>query len=202
MPSHESNSASGSARISYQWRWASTRTVTSPASRRTRNCLETPGWLIRSRSVNSPTSRGRSRSRSSIIRRVGSASASNMVTIALIYHISYITVKLCNHLFWVMCGAESHAISAILSRGFGTVSGHSECDKTTCFGTRIVTKLALVRGRQLAYTETPHCYERRPVCRELHWRCWCWLRWRAMRLRLLEEARPLPVTSRRLTCLP
>src|SRR5438105_9958611 len=43
--SQASISVRGSARTRYQRRWASTRTSTSPASRSTRRCFDTPGWL-------------------------------------------------------------------------------------------------------------------------------------------------------------
>ena len=43
-PASASTSASGRGSSPYQRRCASTRTCTSPASRSTRRCLETPGW--------------------------------------------------------------------------------------------------------------------------------------------------------------
>ena len=50
------------------------RTRTSPASRSTRRCLETPGWLSPRSSTSSFTDRSRSRSRSRIRRRLRVAS--------------------------------------------------------------------------------------------------------------------------------
>jgi hypothetical protein len=47
--------------------------------RRTLRCFETPGWLIFSRATRSFTERSRSRSRSRICRRWGSASAAYAV---------------------------------------------------------------------------------------------------------------------------
>ena len=63
--------------VRYKRRWASARTSTSPASRRTRRCFDTAGWLSRSAATRSPTGRSSSRSRSRIRRRFGSAMTSN-----------------------------------------------------------------------------------------------------------------------------
>ena len=68
----------------YQRRCASTRTRTSPASRSTRRCLETPGWLSPRSSTSSPTRCSRSRSRSRIRRRDGSVRTSKTSTHAAV----------------------------------------------------------------------------------------------------------------------
>src|SRR5215213_9571969 len=67
----------------YSRRWASVRTSTSPASRSTRRCLETAGWLNCRWCTRSPTGRSPCRSTSRMVRRLGSArtaklTASNM----------------------------------------------------------------------------------------------------------------------------
>src|SRR5207344_699150 len=74
--SHSSMARSGSGRSRYRRRWASERAVTRPASRSTRRCLETAGWLTSSTPTRSVTLRSDSRRRSRMERRCGSARTS------------------------------------------------------------------------------------------------------------------------------
>ena len=70
--------------------------LTTPASRSTRRCLETAGWLISSAATRSPTLASAARSASTMRRRVGSASTASASTgMRRACHQGYITVKAC-----------------------------------------------------------------------------------------------------------
>lgn len=76
-------------------RCASWRTSTSPASRSTRRCRETPGRAIGRASASSPAAAGWSRRISSTIRRLLSANACSTESIVpLLYLIGYVTARL------------------------------------------------------------------------------------------------------------
>ena len=95
--SQSSSSASGSTRRPYQRRGPSTRTVTNPASRSTRRCLDVSGCVSSSASASSPTRLlADPRSRSRIDRRIGCASTSNDVSIDPLCHRRHMLRKAIN----------------------------------------------------------------------------------------------------------
>src|SRR5690242_14717774 len=74
-------------------RCASWRTSTSPASRSTRRCRDTPGRAIGSSAASSPAVAGPPVKVSSIVRRLSSASARRTASTPHMYQSSYVTVK-------------------------------------------------------------------------------------------------------------
>src|SRR6266568_7588099 len=72
---------------------ATARTSTSPASLRTRRCLETCGCRRPSCATISPTARGLRRSSSTIWSRFGSARALNVACMSYIYLYRHMPVK-------------------------------------------------------------------------------------------------------------